>query len=717
MTMPPLELVCLGAPTARLAGAEPPMDVLWRKHLALLVYLARSPHYSRTREHLVGMLWPEKEQDAARHSLSEALRRLRAGLGAARLVSEGETVSLSSHTLEVDASLFEECVSREPDRALALYCGDFLEGFALGDAEAFDEWASGERARLRARAVEITIACGERALAQGRLAPAADFALRARALEPLAELPVRLLMRARGLAGDAASALAAFHSYAQLLHAELDEEPGPALLGLAERLRQGDSRPSTAEPVEDEPVFVGVGPEVAEAFAEAASALQGGGPRTLIVMGAAGMGRSRLLAEVLKRARLDGAVIVAARALPADQDAPWSALRQLLGQGLATAPGLLAADPDSVGVVAFFAPALAERVSPVAPRDVGHVARALATIVTAVAGERPLALVLDDAHWADGTSLAALHGAVRALGRAPIFAALSVGDDIDAAPRELLALSADVGGAVPGAIVRLAPLDLAATQELVRALAPAEGAEDVGRLARRLVVETGGSPYWSVTLLRALRSSAPVRSELLAWPPRTRTYDAPLPPGVPALARLAAASRLAALAERERHVLLALAALGGAQDPGVVAAVCARARESVDAALNELERAQLVVFANGRYGFATPLLGTVLRTVGIQAGERERMRGRAIAALEGRPDDVEAAVLAAELRAEHGPSSEALAAAVAAGRAALAAGTARAAVRALRAAERAADPSDPRALDVVKDLRRETEAAGGLGTG
>jgi len=47
-----------------------------------LMYLARSPRRARTREHLTGLLWPEKEERAARHSLNEALRLLRRVLAA-----------------------------------------------------------------------------------------------------------------------------------------------------------------------------------------------------------------------------------------------------------------------------------------------------------------------------------------------------------------------------------------------------------------------------------------------------------------------------------------------------------------------------------------------------------------------------------------------------------------------------------------------------------
>ena len=71
----------LGPVELRVDGEPAPAELLWRKHLALLVYLARSPRRGRTREHLIGLLWADRNDAAARHSLSEALRVIRHAAG------------------------------------------------------------------------------------------------------------------------------------------------------------------------------------------------------------------------------------------------------------------------------------------------------------------------------------------------------------------------------------------------------------------------------------------------------------------------------------------------------------------------------------------------------------------------------------------------------------------------------------------------------------
>src|SRR4051812_48697429 len=139
-SVPVLELVCLGPPTARLGENPPPPELLWRKHLALLIYLALSPHRTRTRQHLLGLLWSEREEAAGRHSLNEAIRRLRVHLGAERIRSDGDCVTLSDAGLTVDV-LRDNCP----------VTGEFLEGFSLRDAPAFDQWAAAERDRHRAK--------------------------------------------------------------------------------------------------------------------------------------------------------------------------------------------------------------------------------------------------------------------------------------------------------------------------------------------------------------------------------------------------------------------------------------------------------------------------------------------------------------------------------------------------------------------------------------
>ena len=79
----------LGPVEVTLDGGPAPAELLWRKNLAMLIYLARSPRRTRSRDHLVGLLWGDRSETAARHSLSEALRVIRRHAGETSVDASG----------------------------------------------------------------------------------------------------------------------------------------------------------------------------------------------------------------------------------------------------------------------------------------------------------------------------------------------------------------------------------------------------------------------------------------------------------------------------------------------------------------------------------------------------------------------------------------------------------------------------------------------------
>ena len=691
--LPSLELKCFGPPTARLAGGDPPPDVLWRKHLALLIYLALSPQHTRTRDHLLGLLWPEKTQDKARHSLNEAVRRLRAGLGSERLVSEGETLRLSGAALEVDAL-----------RSTELTEGDFLEGFGLGDAPAFEDWAAAQRSKFRAAGVESLLKQGEAALGENRLRRAREAGRRALALDSSSEMAASLLMRAAALAGDATAALAVYHQFRERLREDMGEDPGQELQALAERIRTRKWRRASAQMADIDPPLVGRSDVYATAFALLEEALKSGG-RCLVISGDPGMGKTRLINECAERLALAGAVVVRARPLESDHDSKWSTLRLLVRSGLAAMPGAAGADPRALGVLAGLVPELAERFEPAAAQDAGDVSAALASLLGAVAEGRPVGVLLDEAHLADGNTVAALEAAARSLGAAPVILVLAVDPSASTIPRELLRLMGEVGRGVRGASVRLDPFGTDDMRDLVAALAAwCEGPEQVERLARRITFEAGGNPLYAVTLLRGLDRTTTLKEDLVSWPPQAATMEGALPFTMPQLANMAVVARVAELDEESQAVLKAASIAGVALDLPLIAALAESPLERVEEVLDLLEQRRLVVYDGTRYTFSAALIPQVIRGECITSGQRRRLRRRAIEALQAR-GDLESRVLLAELRAKVEPDDAAFGDAVEIARTAHEDGSLRTAQRALAAAARMAAKGDAARREVVEELR------------
>src|SRR5213593_977306 len=179
----------LGPARVTVDGVDAPPELLWRKHLALLVYLARSPRRSRTREHLVGLLWSERDERQARHSLSEALRVLRRILGDDQVPADIDQIRLGATAIALDCDQFAERYAQNDwPGAAALVEGDFLEGLSIAGASEFESWLGAERVRWRAQGIDALVRHAAGLLAQGDVTAAVTAALRAVTLDPTSAL-------------------------------------------------------------------------------------------------------------------------------------------------------------------------------------------------------------------------------------------------------------------------------------------------------------------------------------------------------------------------------------------------------------------------------------------------------------------------------------------------------------------------------------------------
>ncbi len=324
-----VECNVLGPVTVAVDGQSAPPELLWKKNLALLVYLARSPG-PRSREHLCGLLWGEKPESSARHSLNEALRILRRVLGEDLVQSDGQQVALAAGSVQLDTSRFEAATAREAwEEASRLVRGPFLEGFGVPDSSGFEDWIAVERRYWLQQSVLALSAHAELCATQGDIAGAARVAGRAVALDPLSDAAHRAAIRATALAGERAAALGQYDEFAGRLRELLGAEPQPETMRLADRVRRERSwqLPEILAGAEKEArraPLVGREQALAEAMAAWESSRREKKPAVVALEGEPGIGKTRLAEEIASRARLDGAVVLGIRCVPSDLDAPWS---------------------------------------------------------------------------------------------------------------------------------------------------------------------------------------------------------------------------------------------------------------------------------------------------------------------------------------------------------------------------------------------------------
>ncbi len=127
---------------------------------ALLCYLAVTgrPHF---RPALAGLLWGDMPEAKALMNLRQALTNLRRLVGP-HLTITRQTVAFNRDSpYWLDVEVFQDKMASDaPDagigplrEAIELYRGDFMAGFYVHDAPAFEEWMLAQEAQLRTSAL------------------------------------------------------------------------------------------------------------------------------------------------------------------------------------------------------------------------------------------------------------------------------------------------------------------------------------------------------------------------------------------------------------------------------------------------------------------------------------------------------------------------------------------------------------------------------------
>ena len=622
----------LGPIEVIVAGNPAPAELLWRKHLALLVYLARSPKRARTREHLCGLLWPEKADSAAKHSLNEALRVLRRSGVAEGLDTSAGQIRLAAGAVHLDADALDSLISSaEWTRAAELVAGEFLEGFAVPGAEGFEEWLGAERRHWTARSIAALLGWSGVLLREGRAEEALTAAERAVALDPLSDAVACGMMAALAGRGEYGEALAHADRHAERLR-ELGSVPAEETRLLAERIRRGRGRVRPAAPraAGAEPrraPLVGRAEELRRLLEVWDRCCQGPRASAVVLEGDSGTGKSRLLEELASRAVLSGGAVTLMRAVEGDLEDEGSGIRGLARGGLLDAPGIPGAAPEALAAFAVLLPEWGERfrsapnVSPLEP------ARAFPAIVSAATSEGPLLLVVDDAQWADGASLLGLLGLLRDLPGVPLCLVIATTPHPPRA--ELDELRRRLGTSVPGTALTLEPLDGDALRQLAHWALPAYDPAALERVARRVASDSAGIPFLAVELLSAVAQGLDLKVGTAAWPAPSRTLTQSLPSDLPDTVVAAIRIGFRRLGEDARQVLAAAAVLGGRSTESHLARATALAPGRVEAALDELEWQRWLEMDGQGYGFVASLARQVVVRDMMTPGQQARVRQRA----------------------------------------------------------------------------------------
>ena len=671
-------------------GAKP------RAVLACLLVHANEPVSA---ERLVAALWGDDASPASVRTVQVHVSRLRRALGDYSVI-ESTPAGYRVRVLpgELDAERFERLLERGQrlladagaENAAAVFreALGLWRGPALADLE-FEPFALTEIARLEEQRLTALQGRIEADLALGRHGELIAELEQLVGKHPLRERLHWQLMLALYRGGRQADALAAYRRARTVLDAELGLEPGPELRRLEEAILQHDpslrsppdriveppAEPQSVRLVLPRPLrspagvpFVGREREMGrlrELWLQAA-----GGSRAVSVAGEAGIGKTRLAAELAGLVHADGALVLYGRC---DEGlaVPYQPFVEALGRYVR------AVGPDRVGAelgraaadLAWLLPELEVLGRPAGAdpeTERFRLFEAVAALVEAATREQPALLVLDDLHWAAAPTLLLLRHLVRA-DRALRVLVVGTYRATEFDPAGPLALFlADVQRDACAVAVRVGGLDERAIAELLEAAAGHPLANRAAAFVEALRTATAGNPFFIRELFAHLVESGAIYRDGDRWTADLAAATLEVPEGV----RQVIGQRVARLSEPARRTLTVAAVAGQTFSLSVLEGVISNESNLLDG-LDEAVSAGLLTEAGpGEYAFAHAL---VRQTIYERHGAARRMRlhRRLGEALEARSDadaHVEALAHHFALAAPDGQAAKAAIYALAAGR-------------------------------------------------
>ncbi|MEZ5276964.1 MAG: AAA family ATPase [Opitutaceae bacterium] len=594
-----LQIHLLGDFSLSLDG-EPLTSVDTPRLRMLLTYLALRPGVPQVRSKIAFLFWPDSTEKQALTNLRHLLHELKANLPGANAIIETSGKSLrwsqdASATVDVTdfrSALVEAGIaarSRDTaaeiaalERALSLYSGDLLPG-----TEA--DWISEERESLRetfAQGAERLVRLFDERRDYSKAIRQARRLLRH---EPTRESWHALLIKLHMANGDRAAGLQAYRECVGILERELSVGPSQAIRELHERLLVGEETRDRRRP----PLRAG-GPELAmqgrdrewsELKTTWERASQGSAHLTVLV-GEAGIGKTRLAEELLTWVGNSGGRASRTRSYAAEGRLPYAPATQWL-RSPALQSGLRNLEPVWKMEIARLLPELRQELKDLAeleaPRESWHQQHLLEALSRAfLASTEPLLLVLDDLQWTDQETLDWLRYLLRHAreARLLIVGTIRVEELPPDHPVQRLLLDLERDGQLTQ--LGIGPLSKDETASIAaqlagRALTPQEVA--------RLWTATEGNPLYVVESIRAgLRERGPSILPQTAASVDWKIGTLAVPPKVHAVITM----RLAQLSADAREITGVAAVIGREFPIEVLIQVCGQSEEELFPVLDEL---------------------------------------------------------------------------------------------------------------------------------
>lgn len=361
-----------------------------------------------------------------------------------------------------------------------------------------------------------------------------------------------------------------------------------------------------------------------------------GKSQVLLVSGEPGVGKTRLLQEIITQAEVMGAEVVGSASY-AEGGPPYSPFKKMLRDIVPKASRTLSDLPATViADLLALAPELKAHYPdvPTKPKDdpqteLHRLYESFFIFIATLSQKVPLLIYLDDAHWADSGSLGIFRHLARQIGSQPIMLLATYREVELDEDRPLNEVLLDLSRERHTSRIKLNRLTVEQAEQLLAYFFQEEITPD---FLEGIYRETEGNPFFMEEVCKALVQSGQLFFQDGRW---VRPDMNEL--GIPQNVKVAIQSRLGKLSSDTQEILSQAAVLGREFDFDSLLMAAKVEEDAVIVALEEAERAQLIEekSENGRlsFAFSHALIGAVL-VEGMRILQRRRLHRHAVEALE-----------------------------------------------------------------------------------
>jgi predicted ATPase/DNA-binding SARP family transcriptional activator len=635
-----------------------------RRAGSLLRMLAVAPGRRRLRDEVIDIFWPEAPPETGASNLRSTVQLLRQSLGGhdpSPILSERGWLTLNPEfAWDIDFERFELLVREASGGQTDLSALDAQGGVYRGEPlseDRYEDWAVPVREAIQRDWQRVCTKAADLSRVEGSLEGAERWLTRQLDSDPLDEQALQSLLEVMAARGQRTEALRAFRRFEERLQTELEVEPAPETFELVERLKR--ERPAPVEPrrpanqsaglvdvVPRYPLpapqpYVGREDEVLQIMAELEGPAESRAS-LMLIEAEAGMGKTRLLAEVASRSRAIqpvGAITLAGGCYEQEGRLPYGPIRDALADYVRMQPESILQDQlgDLMPELSRVLPELSARLpgsgsgSGQEPAIDSESQRlrlfwAIGQAFSRICEARPLLLILDDLHWADDSTLQLLHFLIRqTVGVSEEVRLLMVGTyrPEEIGPASLLnhlQTESKAGGPF-GRRIQMIELSGLKEDQLNVLLNAQVGSTCSRQLLLQLNERTQGNPFFAQQMVAVLRNESALQDGAGGLQLETITG-----PELPQAVREAITRRFRHLTAERREVLALSAFLGREFSYPSLEMAWAGDEETLLGTLDYALQAALIQETPTGYTFRHPLLHEVLResTSGARRGVLHR---------------------------------------------------------------------------------------------